>query len=144
MGIGHFLIYDACVMCRVRLGTPTMMEKSEQRYRILPYKLIIVKRSFDNLLGNSTYNFKKLEPVDIQTADTKVRDDSSNDDAVPSDKKTLPRWVKYIIAVNLIAVHLVVILTGIKDIPFELGEGALAAYIVVGLGTPIGLAHQAI
>ena len=40
-------------------------------------------------------------------------------------------------------VHLVVILVAIEDVPFSLNDAILAAYVVTGLGVPIGLASQA-
>ena len=41
-------------------------------------------------------------------------------------------------------VHLVIILVGIESMPFSLNDVALAAYIVTGLGIPVGLANRAI
>ena len=41
-------------------------------------------------------------------------------------------------------VHMVVILVGIESIPFSLNDWTLAAYIVTGLGIPVGLANQAV
>ena len=41
-------------------------------------------------------------------------------------------------------VHLVVMFAGFKDMPFTLSDTALAAYIVIGLGMPVGLTNQTI
>ena len=39
---------------------------------------------------------------------------------------------------------IVIILVGIESMPFSLNDVALAAYIVTGLGIPVGLANRAI
>jgi len=41
-------------------------------------------------------------------------------------------------------VHLIVIMTGFEVIPFTLNDVPLAAYIVISLGVPVGLANQTI
>ena len=41
-------------------------------------------------------------------------------------------------------VHSVVVAAGIKDVPFTLGDAALAAYVVTGLGVPVGLASRTV
>lgn len=87
--------------------------------------------------------FRQKKPSSILPS-RKVGDDSSNEDTPPSDKKTLPTWAKYVIGFNLIMVHLVVVMVGFTGIPFELSDGALVAYIVIGLGMPIGLANRAV
>ena len=45
---------------------------------------------------------------------------------------------------NLVMVHLVVILVGIEGVPFSLNDWTLAAYVVTGLGIPVGLANRAV
>lgn len=88
-------------------------------------------------------NFKQRKPSNIQPS-RKVRNNVSGKDVPPGDDKRLPIWAKWVIGVNLIMVHLIVMLTGIEDIPFMLNDVALAAYIVTVLGIPIGLASQAV
>ena len=41
-------------------------------------------------------------------------------------------------------VHLVAILVGIEGVPFSLNDWTLAAYVVTGLGIPVGLANRAV
>ena len=65
-------------------------------------------------------------------------------DTLPKDDRKLPLWVKLVIGSNIVMVHLIVILVGIDAVPFSLTDTALAAYIVLGLAVPIGLANYPI
>lgn len=67
-----------------------------------------------------------------------------NDDVPAGSDKKLPGWAKLVIGGNLVMMHLVIILVGVECIPFTLHETALAAYVITGLGIPIGLANQAV
>ncbi len=87
--------------------------------------------------------FKYKSPGDVPS-NPKVGDGPPSEDVPPGSDKKLPRWTKWVIGVNLIMVHLVVILVGINCVPFTLSDTVLAAYVVTGLGMPIGLASQAV
>ena len=41
-------------------------------------------------------------------------------------------------------VHIVVIMVGIEELPFTLNDASLVAYILVGMGMPVGLANQSV
>lgn len=53
----------------------------------------------------------------------------------------MPRWVKTILGVHMLTTYVIVILVGIEhdSIPFELSEIPLAALIISGLGSSVGL-----
>lgn len=94
-------------------------------------------------MSDPTINFaKEVEPIEdnpkagIDTPD--------NRDEYEVDGRKLPDWAKGVIITNIVMIHVVVFLVGIDDVPFTLNDAALAAYVVVGLGTPVGLASQAI
>lgn len=71
-------------------------------------------------------------------------DDGAQEDVPAGSDKKLPTWAKWVIGCDIVMVHLVVVLTGVDGVPFELSDAALAAYVVTGLGMPIGLASHAV
>ena len=73
-----------------------------------------------------------------------VSNDAQDNGTIVGSEDKLPRWVKMVIGSNVIMVHLVVVLVGIVDIPFTLNDATLAAYVVIGLGVPVGLANQTV
>ena len=75
---------------------------------------------------------------------TKVKGSVPAKDIPVGNDKKLPDWVKMVIGCDIIMVHLVIILVGVESIPFTLNDTTLAAYIVIGLGMPVGLANQTI
>lgn len=87
--------------------------------------------------------FKRRIPSDI-SSNPKAGQDLSSLDTPSGDDPKLPTWAKWIVGCNLIMVHLVVMLVGIEDVPFTLNDAALAAYVVTGLGIPVGLASRVI
>ena len=94
-------------------------------------------------MSDPAIKFKQKTPSDIQP-NPKADKDSSSEDVPPNGDSKLPTWAKWIIGCNLIMVHLVVMLTGIESVPFSLNDWALAAYIITGLGIPVGLANRAV
>ena len=94
-------------------------------------------------MGDPVAEFKQRMPSDIQS-NPKAGNDSSSSDSPPGDDSKLPTWAKWIIGCNIIMIHLVVLLVGFKDVPFALNDVALAAYVVTGLGLPVGLASRAV
>ena len=93
--------------------------------------------------GDPTSRFKEKRQFDAPASSKVDRDAPAMDAPVGNDKK-LPEWAKMIIATDLIMVHLIVILVGVESIPFTLNDWALAAYITVGLGMPVGLANRTV
>ena len=49
-----------------------------------------------------------------------------------------------VIGCNVAMMRLVVVLVGFMDVPFALNDAVLGAYVVTGLGMPIGLASHAV
>lgn len=94
-------------------------------------------------MGDPVARFKRREPSDVPS-NPKAKDGDSGDDTPPGGDKKLPTWAKYLIAVNTVAVHTVVVSAGIEAVPFTLSDAALAAYVVTCLGVPVGLASQAV
>ena len=94
-------------------------------------------------MGDPVAEFRQRKPSDIQP-NPKAGDGGSGGDAPAGDDGKLPTWAKYIMAVNLAMVHLVIMLAGFEGVPFALGDAALAAYVVTGLGIPVGLANRAV
>ena len=87
--------------------------------------------------------FRRRTPPDVPY-NPKAGDGPPSRDMPAGGGKKLPKWAKWVIGTNVGMAHLVVVLVGIQDIPFTLDEVALAAYVVTGLGIPIGLANQAV
>ena len=94
-------------------------------------------------MGDPVADFRQRKPSDI-LPNPKAGDGGSGGDAPVGDDKKLPTWAKCIIVCNLVMVHSVVVAAGIKDVPFTLGDAALAAYVVTGLGVPVGLASRTV
>lgn len=94
-------------------------------------------------MGDPVSSFKARSSTDI-LPNPDLSGNVPIKDTPDGDKKKLSRWVKWVIGCNIIMVHLVVMFAGFKDIPFTLSDTALAAYIVIGLGMPVGLANQTI
>jgi len=94
-------------------------------------------------LGDPTSRFRERSPQNIRP-NPKVGKNPSDKDAPASSDNRLPTWAKWIIGCNVVMVHLIVIMTGFEAIPFTLNDVPLAAYIVISLGVPVGLANQTI
>lgn len=86
--------------------------------------------------------FRERKPSDTQS-NPKVDDDTASEES-PAGSDKLPVWAKWVIGCNVIMIHLVVILVGVMDVPFALNDAVLVAYVVTGLGMPIGLASHAV
>ena len=94
-------------------------------------------------MGAPVTGFRPRTPTDVP-ANPVVGNGPPSEDVPTGDDKKLPTWVKWVIGLNLVMVHTVVILVGVDSVPFTLNDAALAAYVVTGLGIPIGLASQAV
>lgn len=94
-------------------------------------------------MSDPVTGFRDRTPSDIPP-NSKTDGGSPYPDEPLSSNPTLPSWVRWIVGSNLVMVHVVVILVGIDAVPFTLGDVALVAYIVTGLGIPVGLSHQAV
>lgn len=89
-------------------------------------------------MNNAIAKFRQRKPSDIQP-----NPKADNDESSKSPKK-LPDWAKWIIGCNILMVHLVIVLVGVEDISFTLNDITLTAYVVTGLGVPIGLANRTV
>ena len=94
-------------------------------------------------MGDPVAEFRQRKPSDIQP-NPKAGDGGSDGDVPAGYDEKLPAWTKCVIACNLVMVHLVVMLAGFESVPFALGDAALTAYVVTGLGMPVGLASRAV
>lgn len=94
-------------------------------------------------MGNSVSGFKGRSPSSIQP-NTKIGDNAPTKDIPSETNRKLPNWAKLVIGSNIVMVHVVVILVGITDVPFTLSDASLAAYIVIAMGMPVGLANQTV
>ena len=94
-------------------------------------------------MNDPVAEFRERSPSDI-SLNPKAGSDPSPSDTPAGDDPKLPTWAKWIVGCNIVMVHLVVILVGIKDVPFTLNDAALVAYVVTGLGISVGLANRAV
>ena len=90
-----------------------------------------------------TKKFKRRNSSNIKP-NSKTNTSTRKPDTPPNTSSTLPTWAKYVIAINLIMVHAVVLMTGFNYFPFMLSDTALVVYIVSGIGTPVGLASKTV
>lgn len=94
-------------------------------------------------MGDPVEKFRKREPASI-LPNPKAGGAPPGDVPPGSGDEGLPAWAKWIVACNLVMVHLVIMLVGFEWVPFMLNDAALTAYVVTGLGIPVGLASRAI
>ena len=94
-------------------------------------------------MGDPVAEFRRRGPAGIPP-NPKADGAPSADMPPGSGDERLPTWTKWIVACNLVMVHLVIMLVGFEWVPFTLSDAALTAYVVTGLGIPVGLASRAV